>query len=207
MTSFPGAPRTQRGALASIDPLTAAVRVVPFQLNPHTLTRSYEIGGGAGGGPEAGHLSRPPAESIRVELELDAADDLERGQTPSVAARIAALELLVTPSSVSAIANAALAAVGTIEIIPPATPLTLFVWGNARVLPVLVKELSVVEEAHDPQLAPTRARVTLGMRVLNWADVGPTHPAFALSIAAQIAKEGQIHAVTASALDAVNGSG
>jgi hypothetical protein len=207
MTSFPGAPRTQRGALASIDPLSGSVRVVPFALNPHTLTRSYEIGGGTGGGPEAGALARPPAESIRVELELDASDDLEQGKPSTVAARIAALELLVTPSAATAIANAVLAAVGTIEIIPAVQPLTLFVWGKGRVLPVLLKELSVTEEAHDPQLEPTRARVTIGMRVLNWGDVGPTHPAFALGIAAQIAKEGQSFAVTTSSLDAVTGSG
>ena len=67
---------------------------------------------------------------------------------------------------------------------------------------MVVKELSITEEAHDPHLRPTRARATVGMRVLSWADVGPTHPAFALGIAAQIAKEGQSLSVTTSSIDA-----
>jgi len=91
--------------------------------------------------------------------------------------------------------------------LPPDAPLTLFVYGPSRVLPVLVKELSVTEEAHDPSLAPTRARVALGLRVLSWADVGPTHPAFALSIAQQLAKERLARSVMASSLDALSSSG
>ncbi|HWB76176.1 MAG TPA: hypothetical protein VG755_14500 [Nannocystaceae bacterium] len=203
MAAFPGAPRTARGAIAEVDPLSGITRVVTFQINPHTLTRSFEIPGGGGAGPESGQLSRPPIESIRVELEIDAADDLEAGLAPSVAARIAALEVLVTPSAASAIANAAIAAAGTIEIFPPSAPICLFCWGAGRVIPVVVKELQVTEEAHDPQLRPTRARATVGMRVLTWADVGPTHPAFAMSIAAQLSKEAQASKVTAASLDAL----
>lgn len=188
MTTFPGSPKTARGMIVSVDVMTGRNTTITFQYNPATITRSFEIGGGASG-PEAGQLARPPAESLRVELELDATDELERGEAPTVAARIAAIEMLVTPSTVATIANLALAVAGTVEILPPDGPLTLFVYGPARLQPVMVKELSVTEEAHDAQLSPTRARVTLGMRVLSWTDVGPLHPAFGLAIAAGVARE------------------
>ena len=50
-------------------------------------------------------------------------------------------------------------------------PLTLFVWGPQRVLPVRLTELSVTEEAFDPQLNPIRAKVSLGLRVLTYNDL------------------------------------
>ncbi len=205
-TTFAGSPTTLRGAIVSLDPLTMRPAVVAFQYNPYTLQRTYALAAGAAsGGPETGQLSRPPTETIRVELELDATDDFEAGQPGTVAARLAALENLVTPKAATAIANAVLAAVGTIEILPPETRLTLFVWGASRVLPVVVQELSVTEEAHDTSLVPTRARVSISLRVLTWGDVGPTHPAFALSIAHQLAKEGLGRKATAGSLDAVTG--
>lgn len=204
-TTFAGSPNTLRGAVVSIDPLTMRPEVVAFQYNPFTLQRAFTLASSSGAGPETGQLSRPPAETIRVELELDATDDFEAGRPGTVAARLAALENLVTPKASTAIANAVLAAVGTIEILPPETRLTLFVWGASRVLPVVVQELSVTEEAHDVALVPTRARVSLAMRVLTWADVGPTHPAFALSVAHQFAKEGLGRNATAGSLDAITG--
>ena len=205
MTSFPGSPKTLRGALVSLDVLSLKPLVIPFQYNPHTLTRSFEVGGAAGG-PEAGQVSGPPAETIKVEVELDATDDLEQGRgATGVAAKLAALEMLVTPGSVSVIANAVLAALGTIEILPPAGPLTLFIWGARRVLPVAIKELSVSEEAHDENLDPLRAKVSLGMRVLTYADLSVTHPGYALSLAHQVAKEVMAVSSTVGALDGVLG--
>ena len=56
-------------------------------------------------------------------------------------------------------------------------------------LPVSVKQFSVTEEAHDPQLNPIRARVQLGLRVLNTDDLGPLHTGHALFLAHQVAKE------------------
>ena len=51
-------------------------------------------------------------------------------------------------------------------------PLTLFIWSKVRILPVRITELSVTEEAFDPNLNPIRAKVSLGMRVLNVNDLG-----------------------------------
>jgi hypothetical protein len=59
-----------------------------------------------------------------------------------------------------------------LEIVPMRTPLTLFVWGPNRVAPVRVTEFSVTEEAFDVALNPTRAKVSLGLRVLTVDDLG-----------------------------------
>ena len=54
-------------------------------------------------------------------------------------------------------------------------PLALFVWGKARVVPVRVTEFSIAEEAFDAVLNPIRAKVSLGLRVLNMYDLGFDH--------------------------------
>jgi hypothetical protein len=45
------------------------------------------------------------------------------------------------------------------------------VWSEKRTMPVRLTELSVTEEAFDPALNPIRAKVSLGMRVLNTNDL------------------------------------
>jgi 3-polyprenyl-4-hydroxybenzoate decarboxylase len=54
--------------------------------------------------------------------------------------------------------------------------LTLFVWSKSRVVPVRITDFSITEEAFDTQLNPIRAKVSLGMRVLNIDDLGFQHP-------------------------------
>lgn len=192
MSAFPGSPRTLQGALVAIDPLIPVPTVVLFQYNPHTLTRQLEARG-ADGGPQATSYTGAPVENITVEVELDAADGLETRDGATVALglhpQLAALERLVYPPSARVIANTTLAAFGSIEVVPPQGPLILFIWGPKRVLPVSIKQFSVTEEAHDPQLNPIRARVQLGLRVLSTDDLGPAHPGHALFLAYQVAKE------------------
>lgn len=199
MSAFPGSPRTLQGALVAIDPLLPIPNVILFQYNPHTLTRQLEARG-ADGGPAATSYSGAPVETITVEVELDAADGLETKDDTTVKLglhpQLAALERLVYPSSARVIANTVLAAIGSIEVVPPQGPLILFIWGPKRVLPVSIKQFSVTEEAHDPQLNPIRARVQLGLRVLSTDDLGPLHPGHALFLAHQVAKE--VMAVQAS---------
>lgn len=192
MSAFPGTPRTLRGALVAIEPLAPMPKLVRFQYNPHTLTRQLEVRG-ADGGPAATSYTGAPVETITVEIELDATDGLETQDPTAVSLgihpQLAALEKLVYPPSARIIANTMLAALGSIEIVPPQGPLILFIWGPRRVLPVSIKQFSIVEEAHDPQLNPIRARVSLGLRVLSTNDLGPLHPGHALFLAHQIAKE------------------
>src|SRR5262249_9745416 len=79
---------------------------------------------------------------------------------------------IVYPPSDRLIANNNLAKSGTLEIAPMIAPLTLFVWSKTRIVPVRVTELSITEEAFDPNLNPIRAKVSLGMRVLSVDDLG-----------------------------------
>jgi len=88
------------------------------------------------------------------------------------------------------IANEILSLLGTVEILPMESALTVFVWNKNRITPVRITDLSITEEAFDPQLNPIRAKVSLGMRVLNVNDVGFLTPAGALYMIYQITKEG-----------------
>jgi hypothetical protein len=190
MTTFPGSPITLRGALVSVDFLSLSpLAVIPFQYNPHTLTRSFELKAGVSG-PEAGQIARAPSETIKLDLELDGADGLVDGaDTHGIGPQLAALEELVSRNSLAIVADLVLLNLGTIEISPPTTKLTLLVWGPKRVLPVVVTEFSVTEEAHDRNLNPLRAQVKLTLRALNWNDVGQTHPAFGIALAHKMHNE------------------
>lgn len=186
MTTFPGSPRLTKSGLVIIDPATAAVlRVISFQYNPDSLTRTLQVqaaaGPGGGARSEALRLKGPPVETFKLEVELDATDQLEFPEQHQDAAQLglypqlAALETLVYPPSDMVLANNRLARAGTLEITPAQSPLTLFIWSKNRILPVRVTEFSITEEAFDPLLNPIRARVSLGMRVLNVNDLGFSH--------------------------------
>lgn len=174
-------PPIAKGGLAIVDPESMAVRkMVAFQYNPETLTRTL-IPQGAGGDsldPNAAlRLKGPPVEIIRLEAELDAAGqvDLPSGQGQnglSVAPLLAALEMAVYPSSTSLQNSAGQALGGSLSVLPLPAPLTLFVWSRERVMPVRLTQITVIEEAFDPVLNPIRARVQLEMRVLSVSDLG-----------------------------------
>ncbi|MCP4538625.1 MAG: hypothetical protein GY832_15940, partial [Chloroflexi bacterium] len=142
MTTFSQSPRLQKGAIVGIDPFNPLASVVVFQYNPNTLTRTVKPRTTAGEGAkgEAYRLAGPPEESIKVDVEIDAADQLERGDataaTMGIYPQLSALEMLVYPKSALVIANTVLLAVGTIEVIPPPGPFTVFIWGPKRVVPV-----------------------------------------------------------------------
>ena len=80
MTTFPGSPRILRGGLVLIDRLVRPVlRVIALQYNPDTLSRTLQIQavGEAGDRSEALRLKGPPVETIKLEAEIDATDQLE----------------------------------------------------------------------------------------------------------------------------------
>ena len=56
-------------------------------------------------------------------------------------------------------------------------------------LPVRINELSITEDFFDPALNPIRARVHIGMRVLNYRDLGLVSPGGAVFMAHQLLKE------------------
>jgi hypothetical protein len=194
MSTFPGSPRVQKGALIGADPLNPLASVIIFQYNPEALTRTLVPQTAGGNSPgEALRFKGPPQETIKLDAELDAADQLEKGDPNAIQLglhpALAALELLLYPKSAVAIANEVLLAAGIIEVLPMEAPLTLFVWGPKRVVPVRVTDFSITEEAFDPNLNPIRAKVSLGLRVLNYQDLGLLSPGGALFMTHQIAKE------------------
>ena len=181
MSTFSGSPRVVRGGIVLVDPETGVVqRVIVLQYNPDTVTRTLQVKGApaeAGDRLEATRLIGPPGETIKVDAEIDATDQLEfPDQHPDavelgIHPQLAALETIVYPSSAQMQKNHALAAAGVLEIVPMQAPLALFVWSRNRIVPVHLTEFSITEEAFDPNLNPVRAKVSLGMRVLTINDV------------------------------------
>jgi hypothetical protein len=200
MSGFPGSPRLLKGGLVLLDPDSFAVLpngIIVLQYNPDTLSRTLKIKGAEEGGDrsEALRLTGPPVETIKLEAEIDATDQLE---TPSqnqttvqygIAPQLAALETMVYPASSTLQNNFALSQQGTLEIMPVMAPMSLFVWSAARIVPVRFTEFSITEEAFDPQLNPLRAKVSLGLRVLSIDDLFFNDKGGSLYIAYQRQKE------------------
>lgn len=212
MTSFPGSPKLLRGGLVLVDPSSGAVkRVITLQYNPDSISRTLQIQGigDAGERSEALRLKGPAVETIKVEAELDATDQLEFPDNNPNAVQfglhpqIAALESLLNPAVADLIAVNAMAASGTIEIAATQSPLVLFVWSAQRVVAVRVTEFSVTEEAFDTALNPIRAKVSLGLRVLSVEDLGFTHKGGALFIGYLQRKELLSSKAPAGGLDAL----
>jgi hypothetical protein len=197
MSSFPGSPRLLKGAIIGLDPANPLASVVVFQYNPDTMTRKLDArttgGGDSSDRSEALRLMGPPKETITLNIEVDAADQLETAAPLAVASGVyptlAALEMLLYPKTATVIANNALALVGNIEIIPPEAPLTLFVWGPQRVVPVRLTSFSITEQAYDPMLNPILAKVDLTLNVLSYFDLKVTNPGYTLFMAYQVTKE------------------
>ena len=197
MTSFPGSPRLIKGGIVLIDPDTSAIeRVITLQYNPDTLTRTLQVqgvGGEGGDRSEALRLTGPPVETIKLDAEIDATDQLESADPTTgqlgIQPELALLETIIYPTSIQLQSNNSLAESGTLEIAPMQAPLTLFVWSKNRILPVRLTDFSITEEAFDPLLNPIRAKVSLGMRVLSVNDLGFAHKGGSLFMVHQQQKE------------------
>lgn len=213
MSSFalPIAPRLVKGGIVTMDPDTSIVQtVIALQYNPDSLSRSLQIqavpGGSDGVRVDALRLRGPAIETIKLEAELDATDRLEFPTQYPVTAQyglhpqLAQLEMLVNPTVETLMSDDARANAGTLEIIPLEQPVTLFVWSSSRVIPVRLTDLSITEEAFDPNLNPIRAKVSLGMRVLSVDDLGFEHPGGRLFMAYLTNKESLAAQATTAAL-------
>jgi hypothetical protein len=212
VTTFPQSPKLLRAGLVLLDADSGAVRrVIALQYNPDSLSRTLQVQGVGEGGDrsEVLRLKGPAVETIKLDAEIDAADQLEfPDQNPStvefgIQPQLAALEALINPTSGDLISADGLARFGTIEIAPVEAPLTLFVWSKQRILPVRVTDFSVTEEAFDPALNPLRAKVSLGMRVLSVTDVGFSHKAGTLFLGYLQNKEKLAAKATAGTLGAL----
>jgi hypothetical protein len=189
-------PLLRKGALLSLDATTGIpLGAIMLQYNPDSITRSLKPQS-VGEEPDRSEILRlkgPPIETIKCDVEIDATDQLAASDPTTVRLgiqpQLSALELLVYPSSAVLIANEVLSLLGTIEILPMESALTVFAWSTTRITPVRITDLEITEEAFDPQLNPIRAKVSVGMRVLNVNDVGFLTPAGALYLIYQTGKE------------------
>jgi hypothetical protein len=183
MSGFSNSPKLLKGGIVLIDPVTSSVRrIIALQYNPDSISRTLQVqgvGAESGDRSEALRLKGPPVETVKVEAEMDATDQLEgaNGVTTEVGLhpQLATLELIVYPTSSQLQTNNSLAQSGTLEIAPMETPLMLFIWSKQRIVPVRLTEFSITEEAFDATLNPIRAKLSLGMRVLSVNDIGFSH--------------------------------
>src|SRR5271166_6497487 len=109
MSAFPNSPRLVKGGIVTMDPDTSAIRsVIALQYNPDSLTRTLQIqavpGGQDGVRVDALRLRGPAVETIKLEAELDATDQLELPNQFPLATQLglhpqlAQLEMLVNPT-------------------------------------------------------------------------------------------------------------
>jgi hypothetical protein len=211
VSTSPISPRLVKGGIVTMDVDTSAVQsVIALQYNPDSLTRSLQIqsmpGGQDGVRVDALRLRGPAIETIKLEAELDATDQLEfPNQFPlavqfGLQPQLAQLEMLINPTVETLLADDAMASAGTLEIIPLEQPLTLFVWSKSRVVPVRLTDFSITEEFFDTSLNPIRAKVSLGLRVLTVDDLGFEHPGGRLFMAYLSNKEQLASQATSVAL-------
>jgi hypothetical protein len=187
-----------KGSLVIQDPDNPIPKIIKFQYNPETLSRSFQpikptaattsTGASAGesDSSETFRVTSPPNETLSMDIELDATDKLEfPDKNPNTVAmginpELAALESLLYPKSSDVTANSILVALGSIEIIPPEGPSIFLVWGPNRILPVSITDLKINEEAYDHNLNPIRAKVSLSFKVLNYSDISKGHNAYSI---------------------------
>lgn len=177
MPPTPPQPRLIKGGIVV---LSDVQRVIALQYNPDSLSRTLQAqtagGEGQDGRAEPMRFKGPPVETIKLEAEIDAADQMEKGDKIvgqwGILPQLSALESLVYPSTQQLIDTHNKASSGVLEIAPVLAPLALFVWSEKRVVPVKITDFSVTEEAFDPKLNPLRAKVHLGMRVLTAVELG-----------------------------------
>jgi hypothetical protein len=196
-TGYSRSPKLLKGALIQFGaPMLIPIpNIIVFQYNPETMTRQLTPWAPAQHQKEdklspeqLNQLSQPfdPQETFSLVLELDATDALEEPSThpiavvAGVADRISAMEMLCYPPGPSALggllnvsvsvsiggigagAGAAADAVPTTDV-----PIVLFFWGPGRIVPVRITSFSVEEQQYSPLLYPMRAKVSLGLKVLN----------------------------------------
>ena len=174
----------QKGALVTVAGGGARASI-PFQYNPETLRRTLQpqmVGGQQNERSQMVRFSGAPVETISVEVELDYVDasGVADAATASLGVYplLSALEVLVYPPSATVRHGASLLSSGTLEVAPVPAPLTLFVWGPQRVVPVAFQSYGITEQAFDHFLTPIRAVVALEMRVLSYSDLATGNPGY-----------------------------
>jgi len=180
-----------RGALIEYgsDFLGPIPNVVIFQFNPETLSRNIQIpqkpsGSSARETTQAGEI---PIEKISFDAKFSAADQLNTNNPITrrfgIGPRLAALEKMVHPASVlykttgkekDAVGDAVSGGGDgsstklkehTQPIPRESFPRILFIWGEEKILPVVIESMSIKETQFDNMLHPVEAEVSIGLLI------------------------------------------
>lgn len=174
--------------------------VIVFQYNPETMTHTWTqpepappattaTGAAEGSNPLA--VKGLPGETFSFTIAMDANDEIADGSPPTaelaqlsgIYSRLASLEMLLYPAStgqpglvgaVSAAVSSALSGQpsrATSSVPQSVMPVTLFIWGPGRIVPVRVTGLTITEKLYDSALNPTHAEAQLSLRVLTPAEL------------------------------------
>jgi hypothetical protein len=187
-----------KGALVEFMPTflpVPAPNAIVFQYNPETMTHAWTqpepatTAGTQTSNPLA--VKGMPDEEFSFTITMDARDEMADGGAAAAAlagssgiySRLAALEMLLYPAppsrtrltgTVSAAVISALSGArpGPTRVIPRSVlPVTLFIWGAGRIVPVRMTGLTITEQLYDPKLNPIHAEAQLTLRVLTPAEL------------------------------------
>jgi len=180
--SYTRTPKIQKGAVVQLVETAMSVlqNVVAFQYNPASVKRGLkpwnplEVDQNQRGLPAPNAQPFDPEESISMDIELDASDQLEDSDRVAiefgVADRIAALEkmLFAADNPIGELLTSVSALTGSPQ--PPkrkTVPITLLVWGAGRVVPVRITSYAIEEQLFLPSLYPIQAKVSIAFQVLT----------------------------------------
>lgn len=189
---FSNQPKLLKGAFVeyglSIPPL-----IVTFQFNPITISRSrsntFSVPGGEEGTLRQWHQGKSDLTEIRdlqhvqigeetitsLEIRFDATDKMNEGDPIAtqfgIAPQLSTLELMMYPKGESLLGQALSSLLGSSGGFSftgdEKPPMVLFVLGRKRVLPVNITSMIIEEQEFTPDLNPIRARVTVGLTVIE----------------------------------------
>lgn len=181
MSTWPPPANLPKGAIVAVSG-SGAKRSIAFQYNPETLRRTIEpntVGGRPGSRSRAVRFAGAPTETITIDCRFSAIDAIAQGDVgQGIAPQLAALAILLYPDSADVQKAQAQLDQGSIEVVPALADQLLFVWGDARVIPVQLMSASIVEELYDSDLVPVLASVTLTLRAMSYSDVDKSNPSF-----------------------------
>ncbi|MHA2426053.1 MAG: hypothetical protein ACXAEF_14780 [Candidatus Thorarchaeota archaeon] len=164
--------------------------VVLFQFNPETLNRSFEIPA-RNIEEESNQAGKAPVESISFTAIFNAAESLNLNNPIArkygIGPQLAALELMIYPTtSLSETAGGAGSGVDSIgdqisagiQKLTRGTPIPrlsypriLFIWGQKRLLPVIIQSMKITEEQYDANLNPISAKVDITLSIQSTRDI------------------------------------
>ncbi len=185
-----------KGALVSFSPTFLPLpipNVIIFQYNPETMTHTWsQPEAASSAGTETSNplaVQGMPGEEFSFSIEMNSGEEIADSTLTSGLAkisglysRLAAIEMLLYPTGTSnALVGAVTAAIssalgggssGPTRTVPQSViPVTLFIWGPGRIVPVRLTALSITEKLYDEALNPTYAQAQVTLRVLTPAEL------------------------------------